>query len=89
MTCKGEREVITIACGLISTKTLRNGYSYVGVGQNIGMVTILLHGAVVVVERSLPSPEVCGSNPVTAKLKFECLLSTVLKDEKRGRECPI
>ena len=45
------------------------------------------------VERSLPIPEVRGSNPVIGKNYIEqCLLSTVLKTrnkEKRGREWPI
>ena len=48
------------------------------------------------VERSLPIPEVCGSNPVIGKNLFIlniCFLSTVCwKDEnkeKRGREWPI
>ena len=44
-----------------------------------------MKGAVVVaqlVERSLPTPEVRGSNPVIAKLLYRytiCLLSTILK----------
>ena len=31
------------------------------------------------VERSFPTPEVCGSNPVNGKIYIERLLSTVLK----------
>ena len=44
------------------------------------------------VERSLPIPEVRGSNPVIDKLYFTCILSIVLKRQKlrkRGREWPI
>ena len=37
------------------------------------------------VERLLPTPGVCGSNPVIGKINFECLLSTVMKRQKRGR----
>ena len=45
------------------------------------------------VERSPPTPEIRGSNPVIGKLLSNiCLLSTVLKrqnKEKRSREWPI
>ena len=37
------------------------------------------------VERSRPTPEVRGSNPVSGKIYIECLLSAVLKDEKRKK----
>ena len=48
------------------------------------------------VERLLPIPVICGSNPVIDKLSYRtfiCLLSVVLKgdnkEKKRGREWPI
>ena len=48
------------------------------------------------VERLLPTPEICGSNPVIGKIYIEHLLSTILKfektkriKEKRGREWSI
>ena len=50
----------------------------------------IMFGAVVVaqlVELSLPTPEVCGSNPVIGKIYFEhCLLSTVFKRRKQRQK---
>ena len=46
------------------------------------MVKVSGAGAVVVaqlVERSLPAPDVRGSNPVDGKIYIERLLSTILK----------
>ena len=44
-------------------------------------------------ERSLPTPEVCGSNSIIGKIYIEyCLLSTVMKrrkEDQRGLEWPI
>ena len=39
-------------------------------------------------EGLLPTPEVCGSNPVIGKIYFECLLLTVFKDEKKRKKRP-
>ena len=45
----------------------------------------LLHfgsGVAQLVDRSLPTPEVSGLNPVIGTNFFECLLSTVLEGQK-------
>ena len=41
------------------------------------------------VEWSLPTPKVCGSNPVIGKIYIEHLLSTRLKRQKRKKEAGI
>ena len=41
------------------------------------------------VERLLPTPEVCGSNLVIGKIYIEhCLLSTVLKSQQKKKKSP-
>ena len=52
-------------------------------------IHIINKNATQLVERSLPIPEVCGSNPAIGKNYIEHLLSTVLKRRNKEKNARI